>query len=156
MPIEVEIPGFGLLSLSHLVSDYNGTLARDGVLLPGVRETLAAVSEKLSVHVVTADTFGMASRELQGLPLSLTILGEGSERNAKARLVSFLEGGVAVLGNGANDLSMMEMADLAVAVLEGESLYAPLLERCPLLARGAVEALELFLNPTRLKATLRF
>ena len=34
--IDVAIPGFGRLALEHLVCDYNGTLARDGVLLDGV------------------------------------------------------------------------------------------------------------------------
>ncbi len=156
MPIEIEVPGFGLLRLFHLVSDYNGTLARDGVLLPGVRKTLERVSQVLSIHVVTADTFGKASGELVGLPVKLTVLEGGDEREAKARLVESLSGGVAVLGNGANDLAMMERATLAVAIIEGEGLYAPLLSRCHVVSRGAVEALELFLNPSRLKATLRF
>ncbi|MGA7328615.1 MAG: hypothetical protein WBX25_30030 [Rhodomicrobium sp.] len=34
--IEISVPGVGVFSLHHLVLDYNGTLARDGVLLPGV------------------------------------------------------------------------------------------------------------------------
>jgi soluble P-type ATPase len=29
-----QIPGFGELTLEHLVLDYNGTLAVDGLLLP--------------------------------------------------------------------------------------------------------------------------
>ena len=29
--IDIEIPGFGRLQLSHFVSDYNGTLAPDGL-----------------------------------------------------------------------------------------------------------------------------
>jgi len=43
--LEIDIPGTGLLRLQHLVLDYNGTLATDGALLPGVDErarTLAA------------------------------------------------------------------------------------------------------------------
>jgi len=156
LPIEIEIPGFGLLTISHVVSDYNGTLARDGMLLPGVREAMVELAGILSLHVITADTFGMASRELEGLPVHLTVLGGGREREAKAHLVSSLEGGVAVLGNGANDLAMMEVAELAIAVLEGEGLYPPLLDRSHVVVRSASDALGLFLNPTRLKATLRF
>lgn len=30
--IDIEIPGFAHLQLDHLVLDYNGTLARDGIL----------------------------------------------------------------------------------------------------------------------------
>ena len=40
--LEIDIPGWGRLELASLVMDYNGTLARDGVLLEGVRERLQA------------------------------------------------------------------------------------------------------------------
>ena len=36
--IEIDVPGFGALRLEHLVLDYNGTLACDGMLLEGVHE----------------------------------------------------------------------------------------------------------------------
>ncbi len=156
MPIEVDVPGFGFLRLSHLVCDYNGTLACDGRILPGVKERLRGLSPLLKIHVVTADTFGRAVRELAGLPLRLTILEGGGEREAKARYISSLAGGVVVLGNGANDLSMVEAADLAIAVMEGEGLYAPLLSRCHIVVGKVLEALELLLSPARIKATLRF
>jgi hypothetical protein len=42
--IDVAIPGFGRLALEHLVCDYNGTLARDGVLLDGVAARLTALA----------------------------------------------------------------------------------------------------------------
>ena len=156
MPIEIDVPGFGSLKISHLVCDYNGTLACDGRLLQGVGEVLEKLSRFLTIHVVTADTFGRASKELEGLPLRLTILGNGHEREAKARLVSSLEGGVVAIGNGANDLSMMEAADLAIAVMECEGLYAPLLSKCHIVVRRALDALGLLLEPARIKATLRF
>lgn len=155
MPIEIDIPGFGFLRLSHLVSDYNGTLALDGRLIPGVREGLSKVASFLKVHVVTADTFGRVTEELRGLPVDLFILDPGHERESKARFVSSLEGGVAVLGNGSNDLLMMEKGHLAIAILEGEGLYAPLLTKAHVVMRNPVDALGLFLEPERLKATLR-
>ncbi len=34
--LEIDIPGKSTLKLSHLVLDYNGTVACDGHLLPGV------------------------------------------------------------------------------------------------------------------------
>ncbi len=155
MPIEIDIPGFGFLRLSHLVSDYNGTLALDGRLTPGVRESLSEIAPFLKIHIITADTFGMAKEELQGLPVDLFILEPGQERESKARFVSSLEGGVAVLGNGSNDLLMMEEGDLAIALLGGEGLYPPLLTKAHVLMGDAAGALGLFLEPKRLKATLR-
>jgi hypothetical protein len=38
--IELEIPGEGKRLFRRLLLDYTGTLARDGKVLPGVRERL--------------------------------------------------------------------------------------------------------------------
>lgn len=62
--IEINIPGFKILSLSHLVLDYNGTMAVDGVLIAGVEQALNELAQHLSIHVVTADTFGLARENL--------------------------------------------------------------------------------------------
>jgi soluble P-type ATPase len=50
--IEVTIPGYKTLQFKHLVLDYNGTLAVDGELLPGVKEALKGLSEELQVHIM--------------------------------------------------------------------------------------------------------
>ena len=35
--MNIQIPGRELLSLSHLVLDYNGTIAEDGNIIEGIR-----------------------------------------------------------------------------------------------------------------------
>ena len=65
--IEIDIPGSDTLKLEHFVTDFSGTLSEDGNVLPGVREKLQALSEKLEVHVLTSDTFGRAKEELKGV-----------------------------------------------------------------------------------------
>ena len=56
--LEVTIPGHKTLNLSHLVLDYNGTIACDGRILEGVKERLETLAQSLEVHILTADTFG--------------------------------------------------------------------------------------------------
>ncbi len=68
--IAIDIPGFGALRLEHLVLDYNGTLAADGELLPGVGEALRALARDVRIHAITADTFGRAAEMLAGLPVA--------------------------------------------------------------------------------------
>ena len=151
-----RIPGLGELSLAHLVLDYNGTLALDGGLLPGVTERIAALSETLAVHVVTADTFGTVARALSGLPASVTVLGAGPEDAAKLSFVRSLGAqATACLGNGRNDRLMLAEAAVGLAILGREGLC-----RDALLAADAVfsdirDALDVFLKPGRLAATLR-
>jgi soluble P-type ATPase len=72
--IVVAIPGRETLKLEHLVLDYNGTLARDGYLLPGVAEALGRLARDLEIHVLTADTFGLAAQGCEELPVKLTVL----------------------------------------------------------------------------------
>lgn len=150
------IPGIGELSLAHLVLDYNGTLALDGGLVPGVAERIAALSERMTVHVVTADTFGTVARALAGLAARVTVLAPGAEDMAKLALVRSLGAGVtACAGNGRNDRLMLAEAAVGLAILGREGLC-----REALLAADAVftdirDALDVFLRPGRLAATLR-
>ena len=46
--IDIDIPGFGEIHLSDLVCDYNGTLALDGALLPGVAEALSRLASSFA------------------------------------------------------------------------------------------------------------
>ena len=42
--LEIAAPGVESLWFDHLVTDFNGTLALDGELLPGVKEALCSLS----------------------------------------------------------------------------------------------------------------
>ncbi len=56
--IELDIPGRGNLQLHHLVTDVNGTLAVDGELLDGLVKRISALRDRLTIHLLTADTHG--------------------------------------------------------------------------------------------------
>jgi soluble P-type ATPase len=154
--IEVDIPGWKTLRLEHLVLDFNGTLACDGGLLEGVREGLYALSPRLEIHVVTADTFGRAKDELHGLPCSLTILPTGDQSRAKLLYIEKLSPqSVAAIGNGRNDRLMLEGAALGIAILEAEGAGAETLQSADVVCRNIRDALALLDHPKRLVATLR-
>jgi soluble P-type ATPase len=72
--LEIEIPGYKILHLEYLVLDYNGTLACDGQLLPGVEPRLRQLSRQLKIHVLTADTFGTVQEALAGVPVEISVL----------------------------------------------------------------------------------
>jgi P-type E1-E2 ATPase len=154
--ISQTIPGFGTLRLQHLVLDYNGTLALDGRLLAGVRPRLRALACLLSLHVVTADTFGTARRALQGLPCKVVVLSAERQDTAKARYVRALGGRrTACIGNGRNDRLMLRAARLGIAVVGGEAGAAAALAAADVVAPSITAALDLLLKPLRLTATLR-
>ena len=59
--IQIDIPGFRKVTIRHIVADHNGTLACEGELLDGVAEGFRRLAERVAIHVVTADTFGLAA-----------------------------------------------------------------------------------------------
>ena len=154
--IEIAIPESPSLTLEYLVLDFNGTLACDGVLFPGVGERLRALSERLQVHVVTAATFGQAKEALRGLPCTLTVLGAGRQAEAKRAYIERLgASGCACVGNGRNDRLMLEHAALGIVVIQGEGAAATTLAAADVVAPSVQDALDLIANPLRLVATLR-
>lgn len=154
--IAVKIPDFGQLKLRHLVLDYNGTLAVDGRLLMGVAGELRQLAPLIRIHVVTADTFGIAANELGTLPVELTILPAARQADAKRRFIAKLGSkSVVAIGNGRNDRKMLKAAALGIAIIQREGAAAETLAAADVVCGSIINALELLTNPDRLVATLR-
>jgi P-type E1-E2 ATPase len=154
--VSLDIPAFGALALEHLVLDYNGTLAVDGRLLPGVKSRLDRLARVLRIHVLTADTFGRARASLANLDCRLEILARGAEDRAKAAYVRRLGAErVACIGNGRNDRLMLRTARLGVGVIQAEGAAAQTLAAADLVLPSIIDALDLFQKPRRLLASLR-
>ena len=154
--LEIDVPGYRKLRLEHLVLDYNGTLACDGKLLPGAGERLKELSSRLHIHVLTADTFGLAGSELAGTPCKLSILPPEGQDAGKLRYVQKMGADVTVaIGNGRNDRLMLEGSALGIAVLQREGAATEALLASDVVCPGILDALDLLLHPLRLIATLR-
>ncbi|HPW56299.1 MAG: hypothetical protein KA072_12200 [Thermoanaerobaculaceae bacterium] len=154
--IQIKIPGLGSLTIAHIVMDNNGTLACDGKLLAGGAELPKSLNEAVYFHVVTADTFGVAQKQLRGLPCTLTILPPEDQDIGKLEYIrKFREQQTLRIGNGRNDALMIEHAALGIAVIQAEGAYAQTVLNSDVVCRTIYEALELSRNPDRLQATLR-
>lgn len=154
--LTIAIPDFGTLHLEHLVLDFNGTLACDGELLPGVRERLGSLAGDLRIHVVTADTFGTVERAMEGVPCEVTVLPAADQARAKLEFVRGLAARHTVaVGNGRNDRLMLEEAALGFAVILEEGAAAVTLDAADVVCTSITGALDLLANPQRLMATLR-
>ncbi len=154
--VSIAVPEFGDIAITCIVMDYNGTLAVDGKLLPGLRGLLLKVSGAADLHVVTADTFGLAARELEGVPCTLKILEKENQKEAKYAYITSLGGkNTAAIGNGRNDSTMLKNAALGIAVLQEEGAASETLFAADVVCRNVFDALNLFIHPKRLIATLR-
>lgn len=154
--ITIDIPGFKKLEIEHLVLDYNGTIALDGSLIDGVGELFERLAPSVTIHVVTADTFGRAAGQLANLPCKLTILPIEDQAQAKLRYARELglERTICI-GNGRNDRQMVEEATVGIVLIQEEGAAVETTLNADIICRDILDALSLFTNPKRLVATLR-
>jgi soluble P-type ATPase len=154
--LEIKIPGGQHLRLTHLILDYNGTLACDGSILAGVAERLNILANDLEIHILTADTFGTVRTQVANLPVQLVVIPPDNQAQAKASYLDSLgPANSAAIGNGKNDALMLKQAVLGVAVVQPEGAARETLLAAMVVTSGIIEALDLLLFPDRLKATLR-
>lgn len=154
--IELNIPGRELLRLEHLVCDLNGTLAVDGQLLEGIPRLLKTLSDRLSIHILTANTRkNLATVELQ-LGLSIQTIPRGEETQRKGAYVRQLGAETVIaIGQGANDAAMLQEAAIGICVLSQEGTSVLALQAADLFVPDIYTAFELIEKPLRLVASLR-
>lgn len=155
----LSIPGRDTLELRHLVSDVNGTLTLDGKLIPGVKESLEKLSRSFEIHLLSADTLGRLEDVQKQLGASLTSavkLAPGGEAEQKFEYIQKLGAFETVaIGQGTNDRLMLKGAALGICVLSPEGTAVETMLSADIIVPDILSALELFLSPSRLKATLR-
>jgi len=154
--IELTIPGRGPLRLEHLVTDVNGTLAIDGLLIDGLAKRLTSLRDRLEIHMLTADTHSRQSTIDEVLKLKATRVQPGDEARTKAEFVRTLGAErVVAIGQGANDAGMLKEAALGICVMSKEGVATEALFCADLLIPDIFAALDLLDKPVRIIASLR-
>lgn len=153
--LRIKIPGRGELVISHLILDYNGTIAQDGDLIDGIAQRLKVLSQSLQIIVITADTHGTAASRCSGLPVEVKTFPTTEVGVIKAEEAKKLTGGVASIGNGFNDIPMSDACDLSICVIGREGCCGALLAHADVVVTSVHDALDLLLKTDRLRATLR-
>ncbi|SMP57218.1 ATPase P [Anoxynatronum buryatiense] len=158
MSLHFQIPGDKTYTIRQVVFDLNGTLAVGGEIAPSVQQLLTRLASHVQLYVITADTHQTAPQiqRLLGDAASVKVISGTHTAHEKERFVESLGAHETIaLGNGANDMKMLEKAALSVAIIGGEGVYAPLLAVADLAVTRIEDALVLLLEPNRLVATLR-
>jgi len=154
--IELSIPGRGIIQLEHLVSDVNGTLAVDGQLADGLVRILNSLRDRLTLHLLTADTHGRQDMIDRQLNLQAIRVQPGNESQQKANYVQQLGAeSVIAIGQGANDADMLKSAAIGVCLFSPEGTAVETLLSADLVVPDIYTALALLERPLRLVASLR-
>jgi len=154
--ITVEIPGRETLELEHLVLDVNGTLVAGGRIVPGIPEMLMALSTRIHAVAITADARGMAVQLPELLGIEVHVIPSGDEARSKLEFIQGLDPARCIaVGNGGNDVLMLEAAAVGVAVIGAEGAATGCLLASDIVVTSIADALSLVVDPRRLAATLR-
>ena len=154
--MKIEIPGYPSLDLKYLLLDYNGTIAHALSQSEAVAIRIRQLSELFRIYVLTADTNGTARQMCEGLPVEiLTFPNDSAMQEKQDILYSLGQENCAAIGNGRNDLLMCREAAFSVSVLGQEGAYGRLLTSTDLCVHSILDALDLFLKPNRIIASLR-
>ncbi len=154
--MNIDIPGLGQIDIEHVVFDYNGTIARDGKLIKGVKEGIAKFSSQLNFHVITADTFGFVKKQLQDVNAVLTIISNENQDQKKLDYINTLGAKHTIcVGNGVNDRLMLKEACIGIAVLGEEGLATSSLVAADLMVKNILDIFSFFKTRERLIACLR-
>ena len=152
----IEIPNFKTVQITDIVCDYNGTIAKDGKVLPQIKALFEQLSKTYALHVITADTFGSVHAQLKEYDTRIKVLSSDNHTQEKAQYVKTLGSDNCVaIGNGNNDKEMLLSAAIGISILGDEGCAKDALLNSDLTCKSITEALNLLLHTKRLVATLR-
>ena len=152
----IEIPHFKDLDIRDIVCDYNGTIAKDGIVITEIKKLFLDLSEKYRLHVVTADTFGSVKEQLKGYDVNIKVLSSDNHTREKALYIQSLGAANCIaIGNGNNDKEMLKESAIGIAVLGSEGCAKEALLNSDMLCKDIKDALLAVLHSKRLIATLR-
>jgi soluble P-type ATPase len=152
----LDIPGWGNIEIENIVLDLNGTIATDGKIPSEVKEKINSLSKKTKLYILTADTQGTASVEIPDMEVELVKVSEKDSAKVKLRVLESLDPtSTAAIGNGNNDHLILKEAALGIAVLGDEGISVSTMKNADIVVKNISDALDLFLKPKRLIATLR-
>jgi len=154
--MRIDIPGWGNIDIENIVIDLNGTVATDGRVPLEVKEKINFLSDQAKIYILTADTQGTANEEILGMNAELIKIPEEDSKQGKFDFLKTLnlEATVAI-GNGNNDQLILKEAALGIAVLGDEGVSVSAIKTADIVVKNIQNALDLFLKPKRLIATLR-
>jgi soluble P-type ATPase len=154
--MKFTIPGQPGLDIQHVVFDYNGTLAVDGLLLPDVAEQINRFAPQLTFHVITADTYGTVARALDGVACTVHVISNGQQDASKLQYIEQLgKDNVLAVGNGNNDKLMLQAAALGIALIQAEGASVQAVMAADVVCTSVLDVFGYLATPNRLVATLR-
>jgi soluble P-type ATPase len=170
--ISIERPGRGNLEIDCILIDFEGTLASDRRVHPKAKDKVNLLSKRAKIYIfVNPPTppfnkggkrgiYAKGEKErveevLRKVKAEIIYLTEGESSQKKLDLLRQLGANRTVaIGNGADDVPMIEEAGLGICVLSKEGTFSEAMKKADVVFMNMLDALDFLLKPLRQKATL--
>ena len=154
MNMKYKLQGNQILEITTIVLDLNGTLAVSGLIPDGVKVRINQL-KKIGIDVVlfSGDKRGNARSLADDLGISFT-----KSRTAMEKEKFFLQYDpkkTAAIGNARIDNGKFKHAAVSVGTIQAEGLHTGVLRYVDILVPSILDALDLFIDPNSLCATLK-
>ncbi|HSJ17012.1 MAG TPA: HAD family hydrolase [Solirubrobacterales bacterium] len=153
MPLTRDIPGAETFELDHLLLDVNGTLANRARLIDGVADRIARARQQVEVHLLSADTLGNLDEIATRLGVDAQWVRTGAEKREYAKRLGADR--CAAIGNGLNDVPMLETVRFGIAVIGPEGAGGRTLVAADAVCASILDAFDLLLEADTTSSTLR-
>jgi len=153
--ISIQRPGMESLELHFVLIDFEGTLAMDGRVHPKAKDKVNLLSKRVTVYILTKSSKGKVEETLKKMKAEILYMTEGDSSQQKLDVLQRLgPHQTAVIGNGFDDVQIMEQAGLGMCVIGKEGSSTEAVAKADLVVDSVLDALDFLLKPLRQGATL--
>jgi soluble P-type ATPase len=153
--ITIQRPGQSNLEIEFILIDFEGTLASDRRIHPKAKDKIDLLSKRTKIYILTVEEKERVEEALKKVKAEIIYLAGGDSSQKKLELLRQLGPARTVaVGNGADDVPMIEEAGLGVCVLGKEGTFSEALKKADVVFMNILDALDFLLKPLRQKASL--
>ena len=143
------------LEIDFILLDFEGTLASDRRVHPKAKDRINLLSKRTKIYILTKEEKILMEEVLKKVKAEIIYLMEGEASQQKLDLLRQLGASRTVaVGNGVDDVPMIEEAGLGISVMGKEGTFSEALKKADVVFMNILDALDFLLKPLRQKATL--
>jgi len=153
--ISIERPGQSNLEIEFILIDFEGTLASGCRVHPKAKDKINLLSKRAKIYILTKEEKEHVEEALKKVKAEIIYLTEGESSQKKLDLLRQLGANrTMAIGNGVDDVPMIEEAGFGICVLGKEGTFPEAIKKADVVFMNILDALDFLLKPLRQKATL--
>jgi P-type E1-E2 ATPase len=152
--MKYKLQGDKEIEVKTIILDLNGTLSVKGKIVEGVKERFAKLKEMgIDVVFLSGDQRGTAEDLAKDLGIEFTKAKTGKDK--EHLFLKHDPNTTAAIGNARIDNGKFKHAIVSVATIQAEGIHVGVLQHVDILVTSVLDALDIFIDPNSLAATMK-